>query len=74
MANMLTKLEKRLTLYSQNMLTKVGNFIVIYLKNYGGNNFVRDACHHHPTASIGITLKCQLWLTKTVNFDYEYLK
>ena len=64
---MLTKLEKRLTLYSQNMLTRVE-------KNYGGNNFVRDACHHHPAASIGITLKCQLWLTKTVNFDFEYLK
>ena len=67
---MLTKLVKRLTLYSHNMLNRVENFKVIYLKNNGGNNFVRYACHHHPAASIGITLKCQLWLTKSVNCDY----
>ena len=33
----------------------------------GENNFVRDACHHHPTASIGITLKYQLCLTEIDN-------
>ena len=66
---MLTELEDRLTIYSQNMLTKLENFKVIYIseKNDGGNNFLRNACHHYPAASIGITLKYELLLTKMVN-------